>query len=96
MISNAFNIPEQISVDFVSAIKVQFKKPIFEDDFVERGMTAWLVDVEWDTENECYKLWFDFEEFEEINKKYFKAVYHPNKYTEQLEHDTGRKLFTAI
>ena len=29
-----------ISVDMIDAIKVQFIKPIFEDDFVEKGMKA--------------------------------------------------------
>lgn len=29
-----------ITASFVDAIKVQFIKPIFEDDFVEKGMKA--------------------------------------------------------
>ena len=86
----------KIPVSMVSAIKVQFKKIIFEDDFVEKGMTAWLTDVEWDARSECYQLWFDFTEFEDINLKYFKQVYHPNKYTKDIEARTGRMLFTAI
>ena len=85
-----------ITADMVSAVKVQFIKPIFEDDFVEKGMTAWLTDVEWDNSNECYKLYFDFEEFEDINGKYFKAVFHPNCHTKELEERTGRKMFTAF
>lgn len=49
-----------ITYDMVEAIPVQFLKPIFEDDFVEKGMKAWLVDVEWDGKSDCYKLYFDF------------------------------------
>ena len=29
-----------IAASFIDAIKVQFIKPIFEDDFVEKGMKA--------------------------------------------------------
>lgn len=85
-----------ITTDFIDAIRVQFKKPIFEDDFVEKGMTAWLVDVEWSTREQCYRLYFDFSDFEEQNAKYFKAVYHPNAHTHELGLQTGRKKFTAI
>jgi hypothetical protein len=85
-----------IKFDMVSAIKVQFLEPIFEDDFVEKGMTAWLTDIEWDESTDCYKLYFDFTEFEDINAKYFKAIFHPNRHTKHLEEQTGRKLFTAM
>lgn len=37
---------QKISMDMVEAIKVQFIKQIFEEDFVEKGMTAWLTDIE--------------------------------------------------
>lgn len=56
----------------IDAILVQFKKPIFEDDFPEKGMTAWLTDVEWDNRYGSYKLYFYFGEHEDVNKKYFK------------------------
>lgn len=85
-----------ITATAIDAIKVQFVEPIFEEDFVEKGMTAWLTDVQWDEGCECYKLFFDFEEFEDINRKYFKAVFHPNCHTKELEERTGRKLFTAV
>ena len=78
-----------INAGMVNAIKVQFLKTIFEDDFVEKGMTAWLTDVEWDEKDECYKLYFDFTEFEAINEKYFKQLYHANKFTEAL--NLGRR-----
>ena len=84
-----------IIVDMIDAIKVQFIKPIFEDDFVEKGMKAWLVDVEWATVEQCYKLFFDFTEFEVENDKYFKATFYPNRHTEALKEATGRTLFTA-
>jgi hypothetical protein len=85
------------SIDMIDAIKVQFLQPIFEDDFPERGMVAWLTAIEWVPEYECYKLHFNFEDFEEQNKKYFKAVYYPNKFTKDLERrTTGRKQFTAL
>lgn len=81
-----------ITADMVSAIKVQFLKPIFEDDFVERGMTAWLTAVEF--EDECYKLSFDFTEFEAENEKYFQRCYFPNIHTSKI--DQERDLFTAV
>ena len=73
-----------IIVDMIDAIKVQFIKPIFEDDFVEKGMKAWLVDVEWAEREKCYKLYFDFTEFEVENDKYFKATFYPNCYTKTI------------
>ena len=82
-----------IKVDMVSAVKVQFKKPIFGDDFVEKGMTAWLTDIKWDEGHECYNLFFDFTEFEEINDKYFKREYYQNVHTRSIS--TTRQLFTA-
>lgn len=85
----------KITTNMVSAIKVQFKKVFFEDDFVEKGMTAWLTDIEWDPEHDCYKLYFDFTDFESINLKYFKEAYYANKYTAQLN-NPNKKLFTAI
>lgn len=61
-----------------SAIVVQFKKSIFEEDFVERGMTAWFTKYEWDLKYECWKLYFDFTDFEDINAKYFTECYSGN------------------
>lgn len=87
---------KKITVHMIDAIKVQFLKPIFEDDFVEKGMTAWLVDIEWKEKEECYNLYFDFTEFEDINFKYFKRTFYSNKYTAQIHRDTGRNLFTAL
>lgn len=84
-----------IEVDMVDAIKVQFLKPIFEDDFPEKGMTAWLTDIVWDGRAGCYKLYFDFSEFEDINDKYFKQSYYPNVHTAHLKYANGRELFTA-
>ena len=85
----------KIQVNMVAARKVIFLKPIFEEDFPEKGMSAWLVDVEWDKKHQCYKLYFDFAEFEAENEKYFKAVYYSNRRTAELEASTGRTLFTA-
>jgi hypothetical protein len=96
-----------IAVDMIDAVKVQFVKPIFEDDFVERGMKAWLTAVEWDTKTGCYQLFFDFTEFEGENAKYFKRIFYPNIHTaklteEQLQGRNGsigynqqNNLFTA-
>lgn len=84
-----------ITTNIVSAVKVQFIKPIFEDDFVEKGMTAWLTDVEWNAKTGCYHLYFDFTDFEDINAKYFKRVFHPNRYTANVPNAEGRRLFTA-
>ncbi len=87
-------LPE-IQVNMVAAQKVIFLKPIFEDDFPEKGMSAWLVDIEWSEKDQCYRLYFDFAEFEAENEKYFKAVYYSNRRTAELEASTGRKQFTA-
>ena len=84
-----------IIVDMIDAIKVQFIKPIFEDDLVEKGMKAWLVDIEWAEREKCYKLYFDFTEFEVENDRYFKATFYPNHHTKAIEEATGRTLFTA-
>lgn len=83
-----------ISMGIVAATKVRFLKPLHEDDFVEKGMVAWLTDIEWDGTNQCYQLWFDFTDFEEQNKKYFKEIYHPNIHTHAIS--TTRSLFTAL
>ena len=84
-----------IQVNMVDAIMVQFLKPIFEEDFVEKGMTAWLTDVEWDNSNESYKLYFDFTDFEEQNEKYFKLVFGSNRHTEALQLDRCENKYTA-
>ena len=65
-----------ISPKMIDAVKVQFLKPIFEEDFPDKGMKAWLTDIEWDRSSECYKLYFDFTDFEAENLKYFKADYY--------------------
>lgn len=80
-----------ITADMVSAVKVQFLAPIFEDDFVERGMTAWLTGVTF--EDECYKLHFDFSEFEAENEKYFPRCYFANRHTANIDREDG--LYTA-
>lgn len=74
----------KISLDMIDAIPVQFLKPLFEDDFVERGMKAWLTKIEWDEGADCYNLFFDFKDFEEENDKYFTECYRPNRHTESL------------
>ena len=84
-----------IVVDMIDAIKVQFIKPIFEDDFVEKGMKAWLIDIEWAEREKCYKLYFDFTAFEVENDKYFKATFYSNQHTKAIEEATDRTLFTA-
>ena len=84
-----------ISVSMVSAIKVQFLKPFYEDDFVEKGMVAWLTDIEWYDRDHCYKLFFDFSGFEKENDKYFKETYYSNRFSSALAEVTGRSLFTA-
>ena len=84
-----------ITAKLVDAIQVQFIKPICEDDFVEKGMKAWLVDVEWAKREKCYKLYFDFTDFEAENDKYFKTTFYPNCHTKTIEEATGRTLFTA-
>ena len=63
-----------ISVDMLDAIKVQFLKPIFEDDFVERGMKAWLTKIE--KTDDMYKLYFDLTEFEHENDKYMTESFY--------------------
>lgn len=82
-----------ISPNIIDAVKVQFLKPIFEDDFVERGMKAWLTKVEWDDTVKCYKLHFDFTEFEAENDKYLTISYWPNTHTAKIS--TDRRLFNA-
>ena len=72
-----------ISVDMLDAIKVQFLKPIFEDDFVERGMKAWLTKIE--KTDDMYKLYFDLTEFEHENNKYMtESFYMRGKFGKDL------------
>lgn len=72
---------------FFNAVKIQFVKPIFEDDFVEKGMTAWLTDIVWHSKSEMWELFFDFTDFEAENEKYFKRTFYgpnpndPKRYT---------------
>ena len=80
-----------INPTMIDAVKVQFLKPIFEDDFAERGMTAWLTGIEWDEKLGCFELFFDFSEFETINEKYFREVYFPNRHTSGY-----KKMYTAL
>lgn len=74
----------QITIDLLDAVKVQFLKQIFEDDFPERGMKAWLTKIEWNEDHCGYDLYFDFSEFEQENEKYFIEVYYSNRHTEKL------------
>jgi hypothetical protein len=76
----------------VYALKVAFIKPLNDEDFVEKGMVAWLTDIEWDHKFKMYKLFFDFNDFEEENDKYFKETYYANKNTPS---NSDRELFTA-
>lgn len=66
--------------NMLEAIKVQFLKPIFEDDFPERGMKAWLTAIDKCESERCWKLFFDFTEFEEENDKYMKVKYYDDNY----------------
>lgn len=86
----------EIKVSMIDAIKVQFLKPIFEDDFPDKGMKAYLTDIKFSETSDCYKLFFDFSEFESENMKYFKTEYYPNIHTKKLQNETGRRFFTAI
>lgn len=83
-----------ITTSMIDAIKVQFLKPIFEDDFPERGMKAWLTRIEWKDSVGCYNLHFDFTEFEKENEKYFAEEYYPNRKTAELGLD--KQYYTAI
>jgi len=86
------------SVDMVDAVKVQFLKPIFEDDFPERGMKAWLTRIEKCEKTECFKLYFDFKDFEDENDKYFTEEYYPNIHTKEKVKNgeiPEKQLYTA-
>ncbi len=83
----------EIKLDMLDAIKVQFLKPIFEEDFPERGMKAWLTKIEKHDKYGCYKLYFDFSEFEEENDKYFTEKYfHNSKVSSFVK---SKALYTA-
>ena len=85
--------------DMIDAVKVQFLKQIFEDDFPERGMKAWLTKIEHVPENDDvgivgYRLFFDFKDFEEENDKYFSECYYWTSHCGERLNYT--KLYTAI
>lgn len=82
-----------IKVDMLDAIKVQFIKPLCEEDFVQRGMKAWLTKIKYNKDYEAYELFFDMTEFEAENDKYFIRCYYPNSHTRDIPGD--RSLFTA-
>ena len=83
-----------ITVDMLDAIKVKWIKSIFEDDFPERGMICWLTGIDWVDNTKCYKLHFDFSEFEAVNQKYYREEYYENKYTEAT--GLAKPLYTAL
>jgi len=80
----------KIQEDMLIAKKIIFKKPIFEDDFPERGMTAWLTKIS--REDDYWKLFFDFTDFEEENDKYLTECYYSNIHTAKLQ---TKELYTA-
>lgn len=80
-----------ITVDMLDAVKIQFLKPIFEDDFIEMGMKALLIRIHWDEKVKCYRLFFDFTRFEKENESYFTESYYPNNKT-----GNSKGFFTAI
>jgi len=90
------NFMNVISPNMVSAIQIQFYGIISEDDFIEKGMKAWLTGIDWCKDSNCYILYLDFSDFEEYNAKYFRRTYYGNRYTGEIEEATGRTLFTAI
>lgn len=61
--------------DNPTAIRIVFKKSLDPDDFVERGMSAWLTDIQRNDSMGCFELFFDFSDFETDNAKYFKRSY---------------------
>jgi hypothetical protein len=77
-------MPEKRMFDGPKAEKVLFLKSFFEDDFPERGMIAWFIRYEWYPREGCYKLFFDFKDFEKENEKYFTETYYANDYTKKL------------
>lgn len=78
------------SPDMIDAVKIQFLSPIFEEDFTERGMKAWLTKIELCEKKYCYRLFFDFKDFEKENDKYFTECFYENRYT-----DGTKELYTA-
>ena len=67
---------KSINENMLEAIKVIFLKPIFEDGFPDRGMKAWLTAIDKRESENCWKLYFDFTDFESENDKYMKANYY--------------------
>jgi len=71
-------------------IKVKFKQTIFEDEFVESGMIAYLTKVEIDEnasdveEEKVYCLWFNQEPFASYNEILLTDCYYPNIHTVDL------------
>ena len=77
--------------EITEAIEIQFIKPIFEEDFVEAGMQAWLVKIEREPDGSVYTLYFNFSDFEVVNDKYFIECFY------KTDQETGKKsLVTAM
>lgn len=75
----------------LNKITVQFKDPIGEDSFIEKGMKADLMRV--DRGEHYYYLHFDFEPYFEHNKQYMADVYYPNIHTRELP---KKELYNAL
>lgn len=79
-------------------IKVKFKQTIFEDEFVESGMIAYLTKVEIDKnasdveEEKVYCLWFNQEPFANYNEILLTECYYPNIHTKGL---LDKQYYTA-
>lgn len=76
-------------------IKIKFKQTIFEDEFVESGMIAYLTKVEIDesdSEETVYCLWFNQEPFAKYNQTLLTECYYPNIHTKGLP---DKQYYTA-
>ena len=72
---------------------ITFKKPIFEDSFIEPGMRAKITKVEYSERDEAYIIYFDLSDYFEHNKVLLTESYFPNKYTEKL---LAKPMYTAL
>lgn len=73
---NAINGPERIIIASNLPIPITFKKPIFEDDFVEKGMVAYFTDIEQYKEG-VLEVHFYFDPRLLVwNKQFLKRAFH--------------------
>lgn len=80
-------------------VPVQIKKEFFEEDWLEAGMRINLMGCEWLEEDQCYKISYSAEGFDEHNARLMSEVYYPTDRTKALVREgklEEKEFYTAV